>query len=178
MAKAAVKRKPEFQSQHIEIGTMRVENPLWSRDHDGDRANHRYEDVKVNVRESLTGVLASRGLIDAAQARAAVRFRALWEAMGGSGAGAMDYTREPVDGGGAVEPISERQMRAGKELWACRELLGLRGYTLVSRVCGEGQSLYDIGSKRREKDSAVDALRGFLDDLAEMWGYSTRAQRK
>lgn len=163
-----------WQPSGIELGKAMVENPLWQRAHAGAKGNDRYETVIVNVRESAVGVLASRGLLDEAQVRAAVRFRALWEMMGGAGAGALDYTKEPVDGGGFVDPISERQLQAGKELKRCRELLGLRGFTLVCKVCGEGHSLWEIGSKRRDRDSAADALRGFLDDLAVLWDYRTR----
>ncbi|WP_312038604.1 hypothetical protein [Rhizobium croatiense] len=68
---------------------------------------------------------------------AATRFRALWEAMGGKGAGVIDYSKEHVDGGKGRDPITERQANAGKELAKCRELLGVRLYGLVSAVCGD-----------------------------------------
>ncbi len=56
--------------------------------------------------------------------------------MGGKGASAIDYGREHVDGGKAGDPITERQVNAGKELARCRVLLGVRLYGLVSAVCG------------------------------------------
>ncbi len=154
---------------------MRVDNPDFSRDHAENKlGNYRHVVAAVNVRESAVSVLASRGLLSEHQVRAADKFRGLWEKLGGSGAGAMDYTREPVDGGGARDPISIRQMEAGKELARCRQLLGYRGYTLVCRVCGEGNSLSEIGSIKREKIAAAENLRAHLDDLCDMWGYKTR----
>jgi len=171
--KAAAKRS-DFASQNIEVATATVENPLWSRDHAGDRTNVRYTTVQVNVRESAIGTLTAKNLLSQAQVRAADKFRALWETMGGAGAGAIDYSREYVDGGKGPQTITERQLLAGHELARCRELLGLRGFTLIRSVCGEGQSLWDIGSKRRDRDTAADNLRGCLDDLANMWGFKTK----
>ncbi|WP_206615942.1 hypothetical protein [Rhizobium sp. WSM1325] len=51
--------------------------------------------------------------INEAQLAAATRFRSLYEAMGGAGTGSFDYSREPVDGGGSREPLTEQQIRAG-----------------------------------------------------------------
>lgn len=123
----------------------------------------------VNVRESAITTLASRGVLDAAQVAAADRFRALFEAMGGKGAGAFDYGREHVDGGKARDPISERQANAGKELARCRALLGVRIYGLVSAVCGEGFALTELLASK-----GADMLRMGLDDLAGLWGIATR----
>ncbi|XEN30469.1 hypothetical protein M728_001066 [Ensifer sp. WSM1721] len=119
--------------------------------------------------------MASRGVLDAAQVAAADRFRALFEAMGGKGAGAIDYGREHVDGGKRRDPITERQMNAGRELARCRDLLGARLYGLVSAVAGEGRSLYEVvGKGKRERLTAADMLRMGLDDLAGMWRLATR----
>lgn len=172
------KRKPPIEiMNHLELHLCEVDNPLYNRDHYGEKWNPRKSTVQINVRESAVSVLAARGYLDEAQVRAATRFRALWERLGGSGAGALDYSREPVDGGPARDPINERQMEAGRELARCRAILGLRGYALVGKVCGQGHSLMEIGSIRRERDTAADNLRGLLDDLAVMWGYRTDAHR-
>lgn len=160
------------------IATAIVENPNYSRDHDGDRTNPRYVTVTVNPRESAIGTMMARRLLDEAQARSATKFRALWETLGGKGAGALDYSKEHVDGGKIAEPIDLRQMQAGIELKRCRELLGERGYKLVSQVCGEGYQISELVSEKRAQLSLMDMLRGFLDDLSEMWGYRTYAQQK
>lgn len=159
---------------NIELGTRTVDNPNWSRDHIEAKGNPRFITATINVRESAITILAAKKLLDEAQVRAADKFRALWETMGGAGAGAIDYSREYVDGGKGPQTITERQLLAGQELARCRKLLGLRGFTLIRAVCGEGQSLWDIGSKRRDRDTAADNLRACLDDLANMWGFQTK----
>lgn len=176
MGKARQKRSG-FVSQHIEIGQKIVPNPDWSRDHDGAAANPRHITAEINIKESAIAVLEARGYLHPAQVRAADTFRSLYERAGGSGAGAMDYTREPVDGGGVTDPISLRQMQAGIELKRCRELLGARGYGIVSALAGEGRSIEEVaGQRQRDKYSLTDALRGFLEDLAVMWRYTNYAQ--
>ncbi|RWN32562.1 MAG: hypothetical protein EOS21_31760 [Mesorhizobium sp.] len=72
-------------------------------------------------------MLASRGTLDAAQVKAAERFRALWEAMGGKGLSSIDPARIVVDGGKMPDGISQGQHYAGQELRKCRALLGVRG---------------------------------------------------
>ncbi len=154
---------------------MTVANPYYSPAHDGEASNPRTVPAIINLKESAITMLASRGRIDAAQLTAATRFRALWEAMCRS-TRAIDYGREPVDGGGRADPIGHRQMHAAEELRRIRPLLGNKGYWLVSRICGEGYSLGEIvgpGASKRAKLKAAGDLREFLDLLCEFWNLST-----
>lgn len=167
---AAERRAVAALPPKAEIKQQEVDNPDFSRDHaEGRYGNYRKISAAVNVKESAIAVLASRGGLDKAQIKAADKFRGLWERMGGAGAGAMDYTKEPVDGGGATDPISLRQLAAGMELKICRELLGARNYSLVCRVAGEGQALTELYEAKRDRLTAADNLRAALDDLAIMW---------
>ncbi|MBB5536831.1 hypothetical protein GGD55_003542 [Rhizobium giardinii] len=155
---------------------MTVENPFYSRAHAGDPTNPKHINAVVNIRESAITMLASRNKIDAAQVAAATKFRALWEAMGGKGASAIDYGREHVDGGKRSDPITERQMNAADELRRTRRVLGDNGYWLICRICGEGFSLHEVvqpGASKRAKLAAANDLRACLDKLAEMWGIAT-----
>ncbi|MBB2670708.1 UNVERIFIED_ORG: hypothetical protein GGE44_000249 [Rhizobium esperanzae] len=139
-------------------------------------SNPRTIPAIINIKESAITMLASRGRIDAAQLAAATRFRALWEAMCRS-TRAVDYGREPVDGGGHANPVSHRQMHAAEELRRVRPLLGEEGYSLVSHICGEGYSLGEVvrpGSSKRAKLKAADDLRACLDLLCGAWGFSSR----
>jgi hypothetical protein len=174
MAKA--KRRTAKES---ECGTamMEVDNPLWSRDHYGRIDNPRRIMAMVSLRESAITTMHAREVIDDAQAAAAIRFRRNWEAMGAKGAGAIDYSKEPVDGGGIVETVLDRHLIAGRELHACRLVLGVRGYRLVSQVCGEGHQVSELFPEKRAQMSAMDALRGHLDDLAELWNIKMRTDR-
>lgn len=168
------KRKPAPEPTTAQVD---VENPNWSRDHHGRKDNPRYITATVSLRESAITTMHARKLIDDAQAAAAVRFRRNWEAMGGKGAGAIDYSHEPVDGGGVAETVADRHLLAGRELHACRIHLGVRGYKLVSQVCGEGHQVSELFAERRAQLSAMDALRGYLDDLAELWSIKSRTTR-
>lgn len=139
-----------------------VPNPYYSRAHPADATNPPTVPAVINIRESAVTTLATRGVLDAEQVAAANRFRALYEAMGGKGAGAVDYGREHVDGGKAREPITERQLGAGQELARCRALLGVRLYGLVSAVAGECRSLHEVvgKDKRQRADDSRHAANG------------------
>lgn len=147
-----------------------VDNPYFSRAHGVSSTNPRKVRVSKNLLESAVETLYARGRLDEAQKRAADRFRATWEACGGAGSGAMDYSRTVVDGGGARDPLNERQVDAGRTLRDCRVLLGARNYELVSKVCGQGLSLQDIERDQRARLTMADNLRASLDDLARQWG--------
>ncbi len=172
---APSKRKPAADP-HRSLRAVTVENPFYSRAHSGDRTNPRVIPAIINIKESAITMLYSRGRLDDAQLAAASKFRALWEAVC-RGTRAIDYGREPVDGGKRADPISERQMHAADQLRRVRPLLGEQGYWLVSRICGEGYSLGEVvrpGSSKRAKLNAADDLRSCLDTLCELWGIATR----
>ncbi len=156
----------------LKVQTTEVDNPYFQPGYAESPSNPKKVKAYVNVQESAIETLYARGNLDRPQKQAADHFRSLWETMGGAGAGAIDYTQEPVDGGGVTDPISLRQLAAGKELKRCRLLLGARGFSLVANIAGDGRSLPEVaGPAKRDRLSAADALRGFLDDLADMWGY-------
>lgn len=160
--------------RHAEIQYQEVDNPYFAPEHAAGRTNPKKVTAAINVRESAIETLYARGQVDQAQKRAADRFRAIWEAMGGAGARALDYSREVVDGGGAVEPIKDHQLNAGQELNRCRKLLGARGYDLVCKVCGEGYALGELCDTKRDRLTAADNLRAHLDDLCEIWGLASK----
>jgi hypothetical protein len=170
----AQKAKPPEHRPNLEFGTSEVENPMFSRDHAaGKQGNVRRITAIINIRESGIATMTAKGALDTAQVAAADKYRQLWETMGGAGAGAIDYGRVNVDGGPAREPITERQVSAGKEVNRCRNLLGRHGFELVTMIAGQRKSLHDLYSTRRDRDTAADMLRVYLTQLAEMWGYAT-----
>ena len=160
---------------HLELRPVKLDNPGFSRDHAEDKlGNLRIIDGVVNIRESGIATLAAKGGLNMVQVAAADRFRQLWETMGGAGAGAIDYTREHVDGGPAREPITERQTVAGKEINRARNLVGKHGFELVTMIAGQRMSLHELYTTRRERDTAADMLRVYLTQLAGMWGFGGR----
>lgn len=151
------------------------DNPLYERAHDGERWNPKTIPVARNLRESTFASLAGRKVLDIQQVTAARRFLGYYEAMGGSGAQAIDYSREPVDGGGAREAISDRQVEAGIRLNEARSHIGHRHYTIVERIIGEGYTIAQISKDHRERTTNADYLKHALDDLCALWGINRPA---
>lgn len=174
---ARTKRPTPVLHKQPEIIAALRENPNWSRAHDGDKTNPRFITVGMNAKESAITALAARDAITPSQAAAADRFRSAWEMLGGTGARAIDYSKEPVDGGGIVDPISIRQMEAGRDLHSAQKALkavhGEYAYRLVGYICGEGRSIHELTETRRQRDTMTDNLRAYLDVLAELWSYAT-----
>jgi hypothetical protein len=174
------KKKPSVY-QHLALRAVVVDNPFFNRAHGVDGSNPRQITAVINMRESLITTLAARDRIDGAQVAAANKFRMLWEAAGGKGAGAIDYGRTHVDGGIRADPISETQINAAFELRQAHRRLGDIRFRLINRICGEGYSLHEFEptASKRGKLAITQELRACLDILAEMWGIATRyAARK
>lgn len=158
-----------------ELVTQDIDNPMFSRDHvEDEMGNYARIKASVNLRESSLVAMYHRGLIDKAQEKAGEKFRGLWECVNGKGSGAMDYSREPVDCSGGASTASDRPIDAGKELEVTKTLLGRRNFNLVGMVCGEGFQISELYQDKRARLSAMDALRGCLDDLAEHWLFKPR----
>jgi hypothetical protein len=158
-----------------------VDNPAWRPDLDGERAFPRKVPALVNVNEGSIARLAAktdrhgRPLISAAQVAAADRVRWLWETLSGSGVRAIDYSREPVDGGHIADPIKVNQVTAGRELAKAHQVLGRRNYRLVCKICGERMLISDLFHTQRERLTAADNLRASLDELCDLWGIAGTA---
>lgn len=169
------KPKPLGWTSKQDIVFMDVDNPMYSPAHHTSKGNPVKIKAAVNVRESPVGLLAARGLINVAQVRAASRFRALWEAMGTS-VRAMDYSIDPVDGGGISDPISIRQMDAGLQLASLIDdkAIGQRHYDVLVKVIGQGVEISQLSKNRSERDAYTTYLKHGLEDLAIHWGYQTR----
>ena len=159
--------------RQAEIEVVEIENPNWNRAYDGDKTNPRKVMAIRNTKESAIGIMASRGLLSPDQVRAADKFRSLFETVGGSGAGSFDYSREPVDGGGGRDPISERQMVAGLELKRCEGHVGKPIYRILVKVAGEGRALSEIAANHRERLTFGSYVKDGLQELSEFWGFKT-----
>jgi len=178
MAKAKRRKRDPLTFGKMEVQSEFVDNPYWRPDLDGEASIPRKIRASVNVRESAVGTLAARKLIDDSQAEAATRFRRHWEATGGAGAQAIDYSRDKVDGGRIADPIDIGQMTAARKLAEAERTLGERNYELVRRVCGEGAAMTEIFTDKRARLTATDNLRASLDDLARIWGIAVKASSK
>ena len=170
-------KKQKIGHAKVEIIITDVENP-W---HDAGKAeslgNPKFIKAAINMRESPAAHWYHKNQIDLAEYRAATRFRSIWEKAGGTGAQAMDYTREKVDGGGFREPISLVRMQAGRDLNEARDCIGVDGFVLVQKLCGECLPMNQVFSSSWEQRKKADTCRQMLTRLAELWGYKNRPIR-
>ncbi|WP_430438980.1 hypothetical protein [Shinella sp.] len=150
-----------------------IDNPLYNRAHDGETWNPKKTMAVKNMKESALVVLEQRKLIDEAQAKAGERFRRIWEALGGAGAGSFDYSREPVDGGGPRSALSDRQIQAGIDLADCRRVLGI-GYDVMVKVAGEGRAISELAQSKNLQRAYIEMLKQGLTALAIHFGYENR----
>ena len=147
-----------------------IDNPLYNRAHDGETWNPKKIMGVKNMKESALVVLEQRKLIDEAQAKAGERFRRVWEALGGAGAGSFDYSREPVDGGGPRSALSDKQIQAGIDLADCRRVLGI-GYDVMVKVAGEGRAVSEMAESKNLQRAYIEMLKQGLTALAIHFGY-------
>lgn len=169
MAKSK-KRKPHLSSAGVELGERLVDDPM--------EPGNRYL-ATVNVRESSIDHMYSRGRIDASQKQAGDRFRKLWELASVGRNQAMDTTKEPVDGGGSGDPISDDLIRASSELSRIMRLVGAVGTQLLVSLVGEGKRVEDVAknwsraggivSGRRAEGYVTGRMVEALDDLVRLW---------
>lgn len=161
-------RKPKAESPIVKV---EVPNPDWRPAHDGEKGFPRNIMADKNTKESAVETLFARGFLAKAQKEAADRFRIYWEKAGGTVA-SLDYSMDQVDGG-TGDPIAGRLL-AAQELDRARKLIGLRGYEVLTAVCGQGHALTEMSPHKRDRLTMADNLRADLDDLAVMWGIQVR----
>lgn len=154
----------------VEYGQRIVSDPL--------EPGQRYSAV-VNVRESSIDHMASRGRINTAQSEAGQRFRKLWEMAAVGRNQAMDPSKEFVDGGGEMDPISDKLVKASIELAKILRVTGPVGSQLLIAIVGEGGRIEDTAKGWSKAGGAVKGERaeGYvtgrmieaLDDLVRFW---------
>lgn len=152
-----------------------IDNPLHNPAHDGERWNPKRVLGAVNMKESALVVLEQRKLINDAQSKAGEKFRCIWEALGGAGAGSFDYSREPVDGGGPRSALSDRQVQAGLDLADCRLVLGI-GYDIMVKVAGEGKAVSELTPSKNLQRAYIEILKQSLTALAVHFGYDNNGK--
>lgn len=154
----------------VEYGQRTIADPL--------EPGQRYS-ATVNVRESSIDHMASRGRINTAQSEAGQRFRKLWEMAAVGRNQAMDPSKEFVDGGAAMDPISDRLVKASIELAKILRIAGPVGSQLLISLVGEGKRIEDTAKDWSKAGGAVKGERaeGYvtgrmieaLDDLVDFW---------
>ena len=177
------KRKTVQQLKHgyegrFEPVVMAVENPDWTRAKDGVAGIPRVVEMPINRRHDVIVWLHSRGMIDDAQKMAGDRFLWLWERME-SGARAMDYGKEPVDGGAAWPDLDVKAIEAAKILDRLRIEVGHPDYSLLQHAICRRDTIAKIALGRYGNAREIDQkylgrrLRDALDVAAHHWGLTT-----
>ena len=168
--RAGRKRKPKPVTLQT-VTVIEIDNPLYNRAHDGDRTNPKRITAAYNPRESYVGYLHAKSVISDAEKMAGDRIRKAFEAMGGSGARAMDYSRVFVDGGNIPEPIGNAQLEAGRVLKFAAIALGPHGYELTLALAGMCKWPEEMAQTRRKREYIGQRFRECLETLAVHWGY-------
>jgi hypothetical protein len=103
--------------------------------------------VTASIRDDPLGQLYARRHIDDAQYRTGLFLRELFELAEIGSVQAMDPGKEPVDGRGQyVETITERHIRAHRQLAHMRSLLGHFGYDLCRAVIASGMTMEAVAA--------------------------------
>lgn len=134
----------------VEYGQRIISDPM--------EPGQRYE-ATVNVRESSIDHMASRGRINTAQSEAGQRFRRLWEKAAVGRNQAMDPSKECVDGGGMMDPISDDLVKASVELAKIMRVAGPVGSQLLIALVGEGRRIEDTAKDWSRAGGAVKGER-------------------
>lgn len=174
------KRKPYLSHGSeglVEFGERKVDDPL---------EPGRHISAVVNVRESSIDHMASRGRINTSQSAAGQRFRQLWELAAVGRQQAMDPGKEFVDGGAAVDPISDDLVKAAAELARVLAATGPVGSKLLIAIVGEGKRIEDVArdwakaggvvTGRRAEGYTTGRMIEALDDLVRLWKLEASAK--
>ncbi|MCP4407017.1 MAG: hypothetical protein GY807_04520 [Gammaproteobacteria bacterium] len=167
------RRKKKKPSTHLQIKVMEIDNPNFQPEHAGNKGNPKRVRAAFNMKESPVMWMLARGYVTEPQAMAATEFRRLYEQMGGAGARAIDFTQEPVDGGGVTDPITDRLIDAAKALAEVQRRLGPVRYNLVEQVCGQCIFIKQLASSKWYQLKMSRELKNCLDILAVDWGFQT-----
>jgi hypothetical protein len=131
--------------------------------------------VTRSTRDDPLAGMHSRGVIDAAQYAAGRHWQRAWEDSEIGAVRAVDTTREPVDGCGAMHsPFSDKQRDAFKELQMASVVLGFEGDMIVREVLGNQRMPIAAVAQRhgRPKKFMGQRFRECLEALAKLWSYA------
>lgn len=143
----------------------------------------------VNVREHALAYLRHLERLSDEQFLAGNEFRKNYEAAVLGGFKAIDYSRVRVDGGQLSDPLTERAQAAHKWLNEVARLPGIGpvGYSLLSRIAGEGESIGHVAktwpgesrmSSQRMEGFISGRLTECLDLLVDHLGLVARGKAK
>lgn len=137
----------------------------------------RFVTATASLRDDPLARLHVRNQIDDAQFAAGRHVQRLIESSEVGTVKAMDAGKPFVDGGRGPEPVSDQQIKAGRDLQRVRLELGGNGYTLVRSILGDRMFIEQYAAMvgdntQRSRDFFARRFRECLDTLAAMFGYT------
>ena len=160
-----------------------VDNPTFNENRLDDPNNPPHVTVKRAIRDDPLGSMRAHGNIDELQFMAGRHWQELYERASISRLGAMDTTKDIVDGGKPPEFASDGQHRAMALIVKARAALGTFGTQLVVLVLADGlridQAAAAMSGTRGMNARAIGFMfKTALDALVIEFGYSTAAPMK
>jgi hypothetical protein len=135
--------------------------------------------VLRSVRDDPLAGMHSRRQIDDAMLAAGRMWQRYHEHSEIGGVSAIDPAKEAVDGGRIPEPITDRQIKAFRELARADRELGQEGCALVRDILGKRMSIGAAAHRRgltsvRQITYLGRRFRESLDILAKLWGLASK----
>lgn len=151
-----------------------------------------FQCVTRNIKHDVVEWLFARNLIDEAERQAGLEFAKLVEGAGIVGAKAIDFSRDVVDGGGALPDMAVQRIEATKRLIYLAEKIGRESYELLWVVLVNGIPLWEVATQIDKSDGPTTQyrkryfarmFRNALNEAAIVWkmadrGSTRRDQRK
>lgn len=134
--------------------------------------------VARSLRDDTLGFMLARNEIKEHQYEAGRRYERHAEAAEIGNIRAIDPTKEAVDGGGIVEPISDGQIAAVRHLSEAARVLGRHAEFVVRSMLVEKRRFPEIARSQSRADIAhvrMTFIDG-LEELAYLWGLTTAQQ--
>lgn len=138
--------------------------------------------ARVNRRLSPVRLMHRRGEISEGHVRACEAFLEVVVAAEFGGAKAIDYRREPVDGGRIAEPLSPQALGAGRELVVIARHVGKIGYDILTRIVVYERGVTEVarhwpcpGDQKRREGYIKGRLVEAADILVDHFGMIAKA---
>lgn len=145
---------------------------------------------RINVARNVVApveMMRKRKELDGSEVAACEKFRAIYDAARIGGARAIDYTKEPVDGGRIAQPLSVKAMAANAELAKIARVpgVGKDGFTLLVRIIGEERGLTSVAQQWAGSSGDARRVAGYVRlrfleavrALVSFWGATATGKR-
>jgi hypothetical protein len=145
-----------------------------------DPYDNSLRQATANVRADALGELMARNKIQHHQMEAGRELESAFERASVTGVKAMDFSREPVDGGkGFNDPYNDAKHQAGNFIAHAKRHLGDSGYRLLEMILRERHSVEDVAAALAcDPRFVIVRLREALEKLATASGHTGEGPRR